>query len=358
MGFLGWSAIALPLEYIFLIGIGWLVAIFSVMYIFDIRKWAPEAMIFRTARKKGKPVLDITDIGTGDSGFYLGNKDKKGDIYFDLKEFGDKLDPGMTTGDCSPSRYRKGLNIYHYSTTGWLPVGSSQALGFQKINEIARTNQKYQILDFLSTEDIHQLINTPRDELDHDVRIFINRYEPPGGIKVSTGAPDIDHDDGWEALTWIPDDEFGKLSKLPQDLAQARVERLVAACAPTNGGHPLTTQDVMQKLGLYRALSGEEKREIVEDFVRRTMTALTDLIEEASKTPLEGAYYAFHAAHRDNPIAYAAQDLQHFEMNIWRKARLFYENLEKWKSFVLMALLIIAAIVISAIALHYTLGQG
>ena len=77
-------SIPIPLEFIVMVPMVLILVIMILLwYIFQIRHYAIEAIIFMKGRKKDLPVLCRTDIGSGFSRFILGKKKKDGDIAFD-----------------------------------------------------------------------------------------------------------------------------------------------------------------------------------------------------------------------------------------------------------------------------------
>jgi hypothetical protein len=248
-----------------------------------------------------------------------------------MKEYGDKLDPSMTTGDCAPSRYPRGLNIYHYSTISWLPLGPEQALGFQKINELV---PNYPNLKFLTEEEIHQLLDTPSQELEHDVEMFIKKYRPQGGIVIEKmNIPDITEDPRWRLLQWIPEKDISALLTITYNAAmEQRILKLIEKHHPTvkaEGAELDIPPDmVMRKILELRNEIRAGSEEVSAEFKEKVMDDLASLVRESSQTPIQNQKYvpfAYQAAHKDNPNSYSAQDLQHFELNVWRKASKYFE---------------------------------
>lgn len=178
------GSVVLPVDYLF-IGGGVMVAIIAIllMIVIDTRSNAPEAAIFKRARKKGLPVLDITDIGTGESRFLLGKKDGVDEIAFSTGHYGIQVDPSLCSGNTDPSRYRNGLAIYHYCSTKWLPISPHNVLAIQTVKNL---RVKYPDLDFLTDLELMTLLNTPRSDLKHDSERFLEKYSP---VAIERGTP-------------------------------------------------------------------------------------------------------------------------------------------------------------------------
>lgn len=341
-----------------LVGGPTLLCIGLIAFVFDMRKYGEEAFIFRKARKKNLPVLDVCDIGTGDSQMFLGVKDAKGDIYFDMKEYGDKLDPGMTTGDCAPSRYPHGLSIYHYSTISWLPLGPEQALGFKAIN---KTRTKYPNLKFLSDEEVHQLLDTPSQEMDHDVEMFIRKYRPQGGMIIGADSiPDLESDPKYRLIAWIPSEDIPKLLTISYNVAlEQRLGKLIDKIHPTvkidGEDLEIPVEMAVKKFQEFKKEVKEGNEEVSAEFKQKVLDDLDALVHEASATPIMDKKYvpfAYQAAHKDNPNSYSSQDMQHFEMNIWRKAAKYFEwAYQRMWMWIVAILAIIGIVGVLAIAL-------
>lgn len=220
-----------------------------------LRKWAPEAWIIKDARKKDLPILDQTDIGTGFSEMILGEKDEKGDIRFENEKFGIKLDPALLSSDVDPRRYKKGLVILNYATTGWLPQGIKNILGLDRVTKI-RKGEKYAILKFLTDEDLIQLLDTNQEQLVFDVPMFIEKYEAKY------------HD-------------------------------------------PLTNSDVGVPKEPIIKLINEMRAELATDEIDKDFT--TKGIYKGGAN-VRGAFFSLNAAFKNNPYGLTAQHLQHFEI--------------------------------------------
>ena len=141
----------------------------------DLRKYGKEAFIFAKARKKNIPVLHVVDIGSNRAKFELGTKKKNGDIEYDNDLNGVQVDPSLTTGCASPTRYDRGLDIYTYSSIDWLPIVTSNALAYQTIQQWKQDRPDY---DFIPFQDFVELISTKSTHLEKDVNSFIRSKKP------------------------------------------------------------------------------------------------------------------------------------------------------------------------------------
>lgn len=171
------ASMVIPVEYLVIgIGVPVLGLMGLIMFLLNLKLYAPEAFIFRSARLKNLPVLDLVDVGTGESRFLLGTKADIDDIAFDTGHYGIQVDPSLVSGNCDPSRYTKGLKIFHYCTTRWLPITPQNVLAIQTVKRIR--DEKYPDLLFLTDLELMSLLNAPRTDLMHDASRYIEKYRP------------------------------------------------------------------------------------------------------------------------------------------------------------------------------------
>ena len=346
--------IPLPLE---IVALGELVQIIAIVglgvFIVELKKYAPEAFIFRKARKDNRIVKNIGDMD-GNSEFTLGEKEEPGDIVFKDKTFGDKLDPSMVQGKCIPSRYSKGLVIYNYATGAYYPTSAKDARGFTQIIE-TRQKPEYDILDFLSDEDIIQLLDTPREERIQDIKIFTQAAKPKkAGVseaqsnKIAQALLKEMRESRKYRYLWDFDDEIIlTLLETPQDEVDALVLADVKEYQPhiDDEGEqiPIDADSILKKVLLLQ-----------EEYKARTLAApisdnevlrkINELEDEVSKTPITDGAYSLAAAYRLNPNAHTAQDLQQFENNIFRKVwKMLEARMNIWNNPLLWAIALIMA---------------
>ena len=152
----------------------WVVVLLFVKYYLDIKKWAPEARVFKEARKKKLAILEITD-SAGRTAFMVGKKRRRRDIHFEGSEHGILIDPKLQ-GNAPENRTVDGVPIHHFSTQYPFSMSDKNARALETIIEHARAN--YPELNFLTDSDILILTSTPRSDLDHDVANYIAEYQP------------------------------------------------------------------------------------------------------------------------------------------------------------------------------------
>ena len=160
----------------------WVVIVLYLKYWLDIKRFAPEAKVFKEARKKKLAILEITD-SAGRTAFKLGTKRKRSDVHFSGSEYGIQIDPKLQ-GNAPENRTVDGVPIHHFSTQYPFPLSDKNARALETIIEYAREN--YPDLAFLTDSDILILASTPRENLDHDVNNYIMEYEPEVDREVLT----------------------------------------------------------------------------------------------------------------------------------------------------------------------------
>jgi hypothetical protein len=155
------------------------------------RQFNPEGKIFIKARKEGKPILEVENIANGHAWYLLGEKDQDGDPIFDLDSTGMKVDPSMCTGDAEPSRHGNGLNIWHYATSKSLPMSTMSALAYKTMTAHRYETVVGRHLAFLTNNELYSLMRSPRENLKHDARLFLEKYRPTR-LKLVDSETDVD----------------------------------------------------------------------------------------------------------------------------------------------------------------------
>ena len=165
--------IFISLDYILIGGVvailGW--AAF-LLYWTDIKKWVPEAPVFKKCRKKSLPILEV--ISGGRVGWVPGEKVLKGSLDFKDRTYGLFVDPRILGN--VPALVTKGaLQVLHFATKFPFPVtpGSSSAL--VEIRNYARQN--HPDLSFLDDLMLLQLIATDRADLAYNAERVISRVD-------------------------------------------------------------------------------------------------------------------------------------------------------------------------------------
>jgi len=137
------------------------------------RKYCPERKIIIAARKTGIPVIELTDIGSGNTVWELGTKTGN-DIKFDTKYSGIRIDPVLTSVGCEPKRFGGGLDVYGYAYENWLPQTTRNHLAFKAIS--IYFHDKAKDLEFLTDMEFVALLSTPETHLAHDINVYISKY--------------------------------------------------------------------------------------------------------------------------------------------------------------------------------------
>jgi hypothetical protein len=282
--------ILIPLYYVLGLAGGFAIsAMMGLLYWMDIKRYVPEAKIFKKARRKGLPVLDRQDIGSGYGRFLLGKKQKPDDIAFDDEDLPGLMVDASILGEADATHYERGLDIYHYASTQWMPLTTINALGFKTIKRLI--NEKYKDLSFLPDEEICELLSTKSQEQLEDCETVIKKYSPT-----------------------LVDNKTG-----------------VALVDPTGNSVWMTGRDLS--------------------------SAITELREESKITPIDTGIFSYKAAFIMNPVSHQSQDLEQLRMLIELMLRAEYEKILKLMPYVIMALMLIAAMVVGVAALYMTIGN-
>lgn len=169
--------IAIPLVYVLgLVGALVIVVFAFMLYYMDIRRYNPEGKVFIKARKKGLPVLCRQDIGSGYAKVLLGKKDKPDDIAFDDGDLPGLMVDASILGESDAMHFERGLDMYFYASTQWMPLTTINALGMKTVKRLAQ--ERYKDLLFLPDQEIAELVYTKSQELVPDCDTVVKRYSP------------------------------------------------------------------------------------------------------------------------------------------------------------------------------------
>ena len=175
--------IFIKLEYIaaivFVGLVGWYLL---VDYFLRIRKFAPEAPVFARCRKNGLPVLEI--MGGGKVSWIAGEKKNRGDLSFKDTTYGIAIDPRVIGRDV-PLIAKGGMQVTHYSTKFPFSVTEKSTRSLISIMDHVRANHTE--LDFLIDVDIITLLGTPRSDLEHDCKNYIDEQDPEMDVDTLVG---------------------------------------------------------------------------------------------------------------------------------------------------------------------------
>lgn len=197
------------------------------------RRYCPERKIIVQARSKGIPVIELTDIGSGNTVWELGSKKNPNDIKFDTAYSGIRIDPVLTSVGCEPKRFGGGLDVYGYAYENWLPQTHRNHLAFKAISQYFHTKAKD--LEFLTDIEFIALLSTPETHLAHDINIYISKYfknEPYVGtdgkkyVKTVRKYKAIDENPYIEiadsssetGMSQIPNPDYGQLCEYEEDI--------------------------------------------------------------------------------------------------------------------------------------------
>lgn len=349
-----------PLEMVLLFaGPGYAIMVILMFVLLDLRKTAPEAFVLRKARNKNLPVMEYTSIGSENAMYVIGTKDEDGDIVFEDRTYGIKVDPGSSLSKTSPSRHRDGLNIYHFSTTSYLPLSPTTAKGLCDVEDELK-KPEYSVLSFLTAEEAVQLIDTPREERRHDIGIFIKMYKPKrqlaeDGIPVSQDrvlaqvAAKLRDDHRFVRLRDIPEDEVFAAMEEPEDEIPRIAARWVQDYCPVlpddgvSGPVPVTAEVLAGKIETLQDFYQDVTRTVpVTD--TEVYRKLIELEEALGRKPMRDGFFSYAAAFKLNPNVTSSQDLQHFELQLYRKIyKLLERGMTLWNNPYLWAIALIMA---------------
>jgi hypothetical protein len=145
------------------------------LVVFWYKRFNPEGWLFIRARRDNVPILKLHELGGGKVHRILGQKEKKDYPWFETNFFGVQLDPAFSSR-CIPERSIGGLEEYNYSTIHPLPLSSSNARAMCTIKQYVRDH--FMELDFLCDYEVLCLLGAPRDHLEHDCQLYIDKYHP------------------------------------------------------------------------------------------------------------------------------------------------------------------------------------
>jgi len=152
--------------------------LFFVMYWLSIKKNAPEAIVFKEARRlrqKNVPVAIIRMVHGDNAVMYgLGRKRAKGDeITFHIKQYGIKFDSTQLTVEGDVEHTFDGVPIMNCSPTQPYGVDGNSAISVDMMFKGIR--EEYPQLNFLPDLVIATLLTKDDHELEHDARLFLDR---------------------------------------------------------------------------------------------------------------------------------------------------------------------------------------
>jgi hypothetical protein len=147
-----------------------------VLWLFDLRAWAPEAYLFERCRKKDIPVILDLEIGSSKSVLTAGDKERHGGPLFKYKDDDDlKLDPSYAH-NTKPVYLGNGLYMFLYATSQYLPLSVENIQGLNTCCRLAREN--FPVLDFMNDRDLMDFIMMDRKHLAENARVMLQKYEP------------------------------------------------------------------------------------------------------------------------------------------------------------------------------------
>jgi len=257
---------------------------FIFAYFFsDMKKFAPEAIVLKEARKKHLPILMAHDAA-GRCEFMVGRKKKKGDITYETDAYGIYIDQriqGMPPED----RFKDGVPIYHYATNFSFPISDKNARSLVTIINYVR--KEYPQLGQINDLEIIELLGTDADELVHDCQNICKEYD-------------------------LKTDDFSVDPDFMFDATSGKTER--------------------------------EKNQLILYALANEMSRLIHKIQdEVSVIPAKPGYFSYTHAFKLIPSAFLSQDVHQLKMLLERMVRkeqgAAMMQLMAWGTFILMVLI-------------------
>ena len=170
------------------IGLAWyeFMIIFSLLvvgyvmffvYMLRINRYAPEAKIYAYARQKRVDIVRIFDNDDHEE-LYPAIVQKQGEpIYKERAGYGLQLVPAMQ-GKSLTSRTKDGIAVHNFSVNFPFSIAPKNAMAIKTVIEYVRNNKEYDTLSFLPDIALMTLIGTSRDDLDDDIKTYVDLYDP------------------------------------------------------------------------------------------------------------------------------------------------------------------------------------
>jgi hypothetical protein len=256
------------------------------------RKYCPERSIIIAARRGGIPVIELTDIGSGNTVWELGTK-QGNDIKFDTKYSGIRIDPVLTSVGCEPKRFGGGLDVYGYAYENWLPQTTRNHLAFKAIAEYFHSKAKD--LEFLTDMEFIALLSTPETHLAHDINVYISKY-----------FKNVQYEEGNKKYTKMVR-QFKELD-LRDTLTDDREFIEVEDNASETGYSVIKNPQYGAKLP--NPTFGREVTKEQDVTPREIVNRIEEIKRDISTLPICFGWYCGTEAFKNNAYGYSAQDLE------------------------------------------------
>lgn len=240
------------------------------------KKFCWERSMIISARKDGIPIIELTDIGSGNTVWEAGRKKNKDDINFDTQFSGIRIDPVLTSVGCEPKRFGGGLDVYGYAYENWLPQTTRNHLAHRAISDYFHNKAKD--LEFLTDIEFIALISTPETHLAHDVTIYINKY--------FKNVQQVDR----SGKTLIKAVRRYQTEDLEETVSLTQADgTTIESSNPTYGEQIWVEQEITQQ-----------------ELVNR----IEEIKRDIYRLPIAYGWYSGTEAFKNNAYAYSAQDLE------------------------------------------------
>lgn len=136
-----------------------------------------EGFLFRKARAKNLPLLDIQDVSTRRGWLVLGTYEDDRSPIFEIEGISIHIRPEFTSGDCAPDIIN-GVEVYHFDSNKSNPISSNTKNALATMERHRHDREEWSEVDFLISRDLFTLIRTNRDDLLAASMLFVQQYTP------------------------------------------------------------------------------------------------------------------------------------------------------------------------------------
>ena len=282
------------------------IAAAGIKYWYDIRQNAPEANLFRAARKylHPPPLMRIAD--TDGNGFLaLGEVDKKGDVIFRFSEAGGvQVNPRMQ--GVVPEDRINGIPFYNYSTQFPFPLSARNTQAFRAILDYTR--KKYPEVKFITDLRLLELVALPANELFHDCTNVIETMEQSIAVPTVGGTGIINKAKSLKESLAL---KLG-LSKEEEAIVAAEADEIVS-----DGNRPITVEELV--------------------------TIIKQIQAESHVLPINKGYFSYNWAFERVPSSILAQDI--YQIKLLVKKQLSFDILNEYSKYIPLAFAVLIIVV-------------
>jgi len=177
IGMLKLPTVPLPIN--MLVGVAVIVigaVVGPVLWLYDLKVWAPEAYLFERCRKKDIPVLLDVEIGSNKGDLKPGEKENGKGPLFKYKDDEDLKVAPSYLHSTEAIYLGNGLYMYQYATSQYMPLSPKNVLGLNTCKRVAR--EAFPELDFMNDRDLMCFLKMDRTDLTENVDVVLEKYDP------------------------------------------------------------------------------------------------------------------------------------------------------------------------------------